>query len=32
LLKEWLDENLPYMIERLVKKEIERIVNRAEDL
>jgi cell pole-organizing protein PopZ len=32
ILKEWLDENLPYMIERLVKKEIERIVSRAEDL
>jgi cell pole-organizing protein PopZ len=32
LIKDWLDENLPYMIERIVKKEIERMVNRAEDL
>lgn len=32
LLKEWLDQNLPYMIERIVKKEIERMVNRAENL
>ena len=32
ILKEWLDENLPYMIERLVKKEIEKMVNRAENL
>jgi len=32
LIKDWLDQNLPYMIERLVKKEIERMVNRAEKL
>ncbi|HSV29379.1 MAG TPA: DUF2497 domain-containing protein, partial [Candidatus Omnitrophota bacterium] len=32
ILKEWLDENLPYMIERIVKKEIEKMVNRAENL
>jgi cell pole-organizing protein PopZ len=30
LLKEWLDTNLPYMVERVVKQEIERIVNRSE--
>lgn len=30
ILKEWLDKNLPYMIERIVRKEIERMVNRAE--
>jgi len=30
ILKEWLDQNLPYMIERIVRKEIERMVNRAE--
>lgn len=32
LLKDWLDENLPYMTERLVQKEIERLVDRAEKL
>ena len=32
LLREWLDENLPYLIERLVKKEIDHMVNRAERL
>lgn len=32
LIKDWLDQNLPYMIERIVKKEIERMVNRAESL
>jgi hypothetical protein len=32
LIKDWLDENLPYMIERIVKKEIEKMVNRAERL
>jgi uncharacterized protein len=32
LLKEWLDRNLPYLIERLVKKEIDFMVNRAERL
>lgn len=30
LLREWLDRNLPYLIERLVKKEIDLMVNRAE--
>jgi hypothetical protein len=30
LLREWLDQNLPYMIERMVKQEIEKMVNRAE--
>ncbi len=29
-LREWLDRNLPYLIERLVKKEIDKMVNRAE--
>lgn len=32
LLREWLDRNLPYLIERLVKKEIDKMVNRAERL
>ncbi|MBL94033.1 MAG: hypothetical protein CFH06_01441 [Alphaproteobacteria bacterium MarineAlpha3_Bin5] len=32
LLREWLDRNLPYMIERLVKKEIDHMINRAERL
>ena len=32
LLKEWLDDNLPYLIERLVKKEIDHMVNKAERL
>jgi cell pole-organizing protein PopZ len=32
LLREWLDQNLPYLIERLVKKEIDTMVNRAERL
>lgn len=31
ILSEWLDQNLPYMIERIVKKEIERMVNRSEN-
>jgi len=30
MLKEWLDTNLPYMVERVVKQEIERIVSRSE--
>ncbi len=30
LLNEWLDRNLPYMIERMVKKEIDSMVNRAQ--
>ena len=29
LLKEWLDDNLPPMVERLVRAEIERVVGRA---
>lgn len=32
LLKEWLDRNLPYLIERLVKREMDIMVNRAERL
>ena len=32
ILKEWLDTNLPYMVERVVKQEIERIVTRTEGL
>ena len=31
-IKEWLDDNLPYLIERLVKKEIDHMVNKAERL
>ena len=30
ILKQWLDTNLPYMVERIVKQEIERIVSRSE--
>jgi cell pole-organizing protein PopZ len=29
ILKEWLDTNLPFMVERVVKQEIQRIVNRS---
>ena len=29
LLKEWLDQHLPAMVERLVRAEIERVVGRA---
>ena len=29
ILKDWLDANLPYLIERMVKKEIERMVDRS---
>ena len=32
LLREWLDRNLAYLIERLVKKVIDTMINRAEDL
>ncbi|MBL8642287.1 MAG: DUF2497 domain-containing protein [Rhodospirillaceae bacterium] len=32
VLKHWLDTNLPYMVERIVKQEIERIVNRSESM
>jgi cell pole-organizing protein PopZ len=31
MLRDWLDTNLPGIIERMVKREIERIVRRAED-
>lgn len=30
LLKQWLDTNLPYMVERIVKQEIERIATRSD--
>ena len=30
LLKQWLDSNLPYMVERIVKQEIERIATRSD--
>jgi len=30
VLKQWLDQNLPYMVERVVRQEIERIVSRSE--
>lgn len=29
ILKDWLDANLPYLIERMVKQEIERMVDRT---
>lgn len=32
ILREWLDRNLPYLVERLVKKEINAMINRAERL
>ena len=32
LLREWLDRNLPYLIERLVKKEIDTMINWADGL
>jgi cell pole-organizing protein PopZ len=31
MVKEWLDENLPNLTERLVRREIERLARRAED-
>ncbi|MEM7022758.1 MAG: DUF2497 domain-containing protein [Pseudomonadota bacterium] len=31
MLREWLDVNLPAMVERIVQKEIQKIVRRAED-
>lgn len=31
MVKEWLDENLPDLTERLVRREIERLARRAED-
>jgi hypothetical protein len=30
LLKEWLDENLPPIVERLVQREIQKIARRAD--
>ena len=30
LLKEWLDRNLPDLVERVVKKEIARVVDRID--
>jgi cell pole-organizing protein PopZ len=30
MLKEWLDENMPAIVERLVQKEIQKIARRAE--
>ena len=30
ILKEWLDTNLPFMVERIVKQEIQQIVHRSE--
>ena len=32
LLKDWLDANLPPLVERLVRTEIERVVGRARSL
>ena len=29
MLKEWLDSNLPPLVERLVRAEIERVISRA---
>jgi len=29
ILKEWLDTNLPDMVERIVREEVERIADRA---
>jgi cell pole-organizing protein PopZ len=29
ILKDWLDTHLPPLVERLVRSEIERVVNRA---
>jgi cell pole-organizing protein PopZ len=31
MLREWLDQNLPPLIEKLVKQELERIANKALD-
>ena len=30
MLKDWLDENLPAIVDRLVQKEIQKIARRAE--
>ncbi|MFB3054567.1 MAG: DUF2497 domain-containing protein [Alphaproteobacteria bacterium] len=32
MLKEWLDRNLPALVKHLVRKEIQRMVSRAEDI
>ncbi len=32
MLKEWLDQNLPALVKHLVRKEIQRMVSRAEDI
>jgi len=32
LLKDWLDQNLPPLVDHMVRKEIQRMVNRADDL
>jgi len=31
LIREWLDDNLPQLVERLVKREIEKVVRRGLD-
>ncbi len=31
MLKDWLDQNLPTLVEHLVRKEIQRMVSRADD-
>ena len=31
LLKQWLDDNLPPLVERVIREEIERVVGRARD-
>ncbi len=31
LLKDWLDANLPHLVDRIVREEIERVVGRARD-
>jgi cell pole-organizing protein PopZ len=30
MLREWLDENLPVIVERVVRREIQKLVDRAE--
>jgi cell pole-organizing protein PopZ len=32
MLKDWLDQNLPPLVDHLVRKEIQRMVNRADDI
>ena len=31
MIRQWLDGNLPGLVERLVRREVERIARRAED-